>query len=93
MQTHSRYGDGRREALCAHLALLGAPLDLLHTVMDSVTLDGLIPVISEAGYENVWNDLCRSASRYASARTGGVLRVDTMMLDGQGHRIGGYSDE
>ena len=93
MQTHSRYGDGRREALCAHLALLDAPIDLLRTVMDSVTLDGLIPVIREAGYESVWNNLCRSASRYASARTGNALRVDTMMLDGQGHRIGGYTDE
>lgn len=93
MQTHSRYGDGRRETLCAHLALLGAPVDLLRTVMDSVTLDGLIPVIREAGYENVWDNLCRSASRYAAARTGNTLRVDTMMLDGQGHRIGGYTDE
>ena len=93
MQTHSRYGDGRREALCAHLALLDAPIDLLRTVMNSVTLDGLIPVIREAGYESVWNNLCRSASRYASARTGNALRVDTMMLDGQGHRIGGYTDE
>ena len=93
MQTHSRYGDGRRETLCAHLALLGAPVALLRTVMDSITLDGLIPVVREAGYDSVWDSLCRSASRYASARTGNVLRVDTVMLDGQGRRIGGYEDE
>ncbi len=93
MQTHSRFGDGRRENLCAHLALLGAPPDLLHSVMDSVTLDGLIPVIREAGYENVWDSLCRSASRYASIRTENTLRVDTMMLDGLGRRIGGFENE
>ena len=93
MQTHSRYGDGRRETLCTHLALMGAPVSLLRRVMESVTLDGMIPAVHDAGFDEVWNRLCRSASRYASARTGDAVPVDTLMLDGRGQAIGGYRYE
>ena len=34
--------DGRRETLIAHLALMGAPVELLEFVRQSVTLDGFI---------------------------------------------------
>ena len=93
MQTHSKYGDGRRETLCAHLSLMGAPAFLLQTVMESITLDGMIPVIHDAGFDEVWNNLCHSASRYASTRSGDALPVDTLMLDSRGHIIGGYQHE
>ena len=93
MQTHSRYGDGRRETLCAHLATLGAPLSLLRQVMDSTTLDGMISPIAQAGYDHVWSALCRAAVQYASARVRGSLRVGAIMLDGGGRKIGGYRDE
>lgn len=88
MQTHSRYGDGRREAVCAHLSLLGAPRELLKTVMESPTLDGVIAPIAAAGYERVWGELCRAASRYCEARTRGLLRVDTILLNAAGEPIG-----
>lgn len=90
MQTHSRYGDGRREPLAAHLALMGAPPELIQSVMDSVTLDGLIPIIAQAGYGGVWNHLCQAASRYCQARTHDRIQVDTMMLDGHGQMLGEY---
>ena len=92
MQTHSKYGDGRREVLCAFLALRGAPVSLLETVMDNVTLDAMIPVIREAGYSAVWTDLCRAASRYAGLRANGALLVDALMLDGQGNILGQWRD-
>jgi cobalt-precorrin-5B (C1)-methyltransferase len=92
MQTHSQYGDGRRETLTAHLALMGAPLSLLNQVMEAVTLDGLIPVIADAGYSLVWSRLCESASRYARARTHDRVRVDTQMLDNAGTVLGGFHD-
>ena len=72
---------------------MGAPVRLLQTVMESVTLDGLIPVIHEAGYDEVWNNLCRSASCYGFARTGKILPVDAVMLDSLGHVIGGYKHD
>ena len=92
MQTHSKYGDGRKEPLCVRLAFLGAPVSLLKTVMNSATLDGVIPIIREAGYEAVWTDLCCAAAAYASARVRGTLRVDTLMLDGQGGILGQWQD-
>ena len=90
MQTHSKYGDGRRENVCAHLALMGAPMELLNEVMKGVTLDGAIPLIHGAGYGGVWERLCEAASNYCEARTHGVLRVDTMMLDAGGNILGAH---
>ena len=92
MQTHSKYGDGRRETLCAHLALLGAPEALLCRAMEAVTLDGLIPVIGSMGYGEVWNSLCRAAAAYAKARMRTQTKVDALMLDSRGHEIGAYHD-
>lgn len=90
MQTHSKYGDGRREPLAAHLALMGAPAALIAQVMQAVTLDGLIGPIGEAGYGGVWDRLCRAASEYGEARVRRAMTVDTLMLDGQGCVIGRY---
>ena len=92
MQTHSKYGDGRRETLCAHLALMMAPSQLLRRVMEAVTLDGLIPMIADAGYHEVWSSLCRAAGGYAKARMRSSIPVDVLMLDGQGKEIGAYHD-
>ena len=88
MQTHSKYGDGRREPVVAHLALMGAPIELLEAVMNSITLDGVIPLIREAGYEEVWTRLCKAAAEYCEARTKSALKVKTVMLDGRGNSIG-----
>ena len=92
MQTHSKFGDGRKEPLCARLALMGAPVSLLQTVMNSATLDGVIPLVRKAGYDAVWTDLCRAAAAYAAARVRGALRVDALMLDGQGGILGQWRD-
>lgn len=90
MQTHSKYGDGRKEPLIAQLAMMGAPLSLLETVWQSVTLDGVVRPISEAGFNDVWNRLCKTASEYCEARTHHQLTVDAVMLDGKGNIIGEY---
>lgn len=92
MQTHSKYGDGRREPVAAHLALMGAPKELLKSVMTSVTLDGVIPLIRDAGYGEVWTKLCEAAASYCSARVKGALMVHTVMLDGQGNMLGRYGE-
>ena len=92
MQTHSKYGDGRREPLAAHLALMGAPTELMETVMKSITLDGVIPLIHERGLDEVWTRLCKAAADYCRARAKNALKVDTLMLDGQGNPLGNYEE-
>lgn len=93
MQTHSRYGDGRKEPLIAHLALLGATVSLLKAVEESVTLDGVLSFIAESGYARVWDELCRAAAHYAMARTHGKLLVSAWMMDSNGKRIGRFEAE
>ena len=93
MQTHSKYGDGRREPLCALLALMGAPQPLLQAALDCNTLDGVIPMIAAAGYEGVWSALCRRAVRYCEARCRGRLKVEALMLDSAGRIIGSSENE
>lgn len=93
MQTHNRYGDGRKETLIAHLALLGAPLSLLEAVYTGITLDGAIAPIAQAGYARVWDRLCETACRYGAARVRGQLRLSALMLDGGGAVIGRYGTE
>lgn len=88
MQTHSQYGDGRRETLIAHLALMGAPVELLEFVRQSVTLDGCISPIYDAGFDAVWTHLADAAAAYATARIHGEMRVDAVMLDAKGQILG-----
>lgn len=88
MQTHSQYGDGRRETLIAHLALMGAPIELLEFVRQSVTLDGCISPIYDAGFDAVWTHLADAAAAYAAARIHGEMRVDAVMLDAKGQILG-----
>lgn len=88
MQTHSQYGDGRRETLIAHLALMGAPVELLEFVRQSVTLDGCISPIYDAGFDAVWTHLADAAAAYAAARIHGEMRVDAVMLDAKGQILG-----
>ena len=88
MQTHSQYGDGRRETLMAHLALMDAPMSLLELVHSSVTLDGCIAPIHEAGFDAVWTRLADAAAAYAAARVHGEIRVDAVMLDAKGRVLG-----
>ena len=88
LQTHSRASDGRRETLLAHLALMGAPQDLLRQTMETVTLEGIIPAVREAGYAAVWDRLCDAAAGYASARVRGEMAVSALMLDREGQVLG-----
>lgn len=88
MQTHSQYGDGRRETLIAHLALMGAPVELLEFVRQSVTLDGCISPIYDAGFDAVWTHLADAAAAYAAAHIHGEMRVDAVMLDAKGQILG-----
>ena len=57
--THSHIADGRMETLVAHLALMGAPLDVLVAVSECDTTEAAMTVIDAAGLRDIWPLLAR----------------------------------
>ena len=88
MQTHSRYADGRREAIVTRLALMGAPVELLRGVQQSVTTDAAMELIHRAGYDGVWNELARAARQYCLLRVRNEVGIGVVFADGQGRELG-----
>lgn len=52
--THSHIADGRMETLIAHLALMGAPVELLRQVEQCTTTEAALELISEQGWQDVF---------------------------------------
>ena len=55
--THSHIADGRMETLVAHLALLGAPLELLTLVSECDTTEAAMEHIDAYGFQKIYNHL------------------------------------
>lgn len=55
--THSHIADARMETLVAHLALLGAPLELLKEVSECDTTEAAMEPIAAVGFEHIYNHL------------------------------------
>ncbi|KLV66727.1 cobalt-precorrin-5B (C(1))-methyltransferase [Citrobacter murliniae] len=57
--THSHIADARMETLVAHLALLGAPLELLTLVSDCDTTEAAMEHIDAYGFQHIYNHLAK----------------------------------
>ncbi|SCC24782.1 cobalt-precorrin-5B (C(1))-methyltransferase CbiD [Kosakonia oryziphila] len=57
--THSHIADARMETLVAHLALLGAPHDLLLKVSDCDTTEAAMEYIDAAGFSHLYTHLAK----------------------------------
>ena len=55
--THSHIADARMETLVAHLALLGAPLDLLTRVSECATTEAAMEHIAAGGFQHLYGHL------------------------------------
>ena len=93
MQTHSKYADGRREAIITQLALMGADVELLQKIQNCVTTDAIMVLLREAGLDAVWNRIAEAAHRYCSARVRGEIRMDVIVTDTPGNESGRYTEE
>lgn len=93
MQTHSRYTDGRREAIITQLALLSAPRGLIEAVYACNTTDAAMEAIHAAVYDAVWDRLAEAARRYCELRVHGAVSVDVVFVDGGGNIIGKCFEE
>ena len=88
MQTHSKYGDTRLEAIITHLARMSAPVELIESVYACRTTDAAMKLIKEAHYERVWNLMAEAAQRYCFLRVRQEMKIDIMFIDSQGCVIG-----
>lgn len=93
MQTHSRYGDARREAIITQLARLGAPVRLIEDVYACNTTDAAIACIHAAGLDAVWDHLAEAARRYCRLRTGDAIEIEVVFVDAQGSVLGKCMEE
>ena len=93
MQTHSKYADGRREAIITQLALMGAEVELLRKIQNCVTTDAIMVLVHDAGLDNVWNRIAEAVYRYCSARVRGEISIDVIVTDTPGNEIGRYMEE
>ena len=93
MQTHSKYADGRREAIITQLALMGADVELLQRIQSCVTTDAIMMLVHEAGFDAVWNRIAEAAHRYCSARVRGEISIDVIVTDTPGNEIGRHMEE
>lgn len=57
--THSHIADGRMETLIAHLALMGAPQELLIQVEQCDTTEAAMELIAEQGWQEVYARIAR----------------------------------
>ena len=82
--THSKIADGKREALCTHLALLGAERDLISKIFHSNTTNEAIEIINSAGFNHVWNKLAEIITLKCEERVLGKMKVDAVFIDNEG---------
>ena len=82
--THSKVADGRLEALCTHLALMGASQNLVHKIYHSNTTNEAVEIIRAEGFGKVWNNIAEVISKKCSQRTNGKIMVDVIFFDTEG---------
>ena len=88
MQTHSKYGDTRLEAIITHLARTSAPVSLIEAVYACKTTDAAMKLIHEAQFDGVWTLMAEAAQRYCRLRVRHEMLVDIVFIDAQGCVIG-----
>lgn len=86
--THSHIADGRLEALCTHLALMGAGRETVRKVYGSNTTREAIDIVRTEGYSAVWSVLAERVALRCTERVGGKMKVNAVFLDGEGGVLG-----
>lgn len=80
--SHSRIADARNEIMIANLAMMGADKDLLDRIDGCLATDAMLPIIKEAGYQDVFDILAQKAAKraYKYLRQDG-MEVEVYMFD------------
>ncbi len=81
--THSSTADARIEIMIYHLAMLGAPKELLDDIWACNTTDGARKVVDEAGYQDVYQRIANLCSEKCEQYTFGKLEVASIVFGGK----------
>lgn len=81
MNTHSRNADSRMEILAANAAVAGADIRIVTRIMDCVSTDDALDVLSENGLvQKVSERLMERIEFYMNHRTGGSIRTGAVIF-------------
>lgn len=81
MNTHSRYGDGRMEILCACALEAGAETALLRAVTECVTTDAAVSLLRDAGLSDAVMDvLLQRIGRHLDRRVFAGMEVGAVVF-------------
>lgn len=81
MNTHSRFGDCRRELFCAHSAICGADRETCWTLMEAATTDACLEILQQAGLrELVMASLLEAVDRHLQRRAAGAYQVGAILF-------------
>ena len=86
--THSKVADGRLEALCTHLALMGADSDIVSKIYHSNTTNEAVEIVKAEGFCGVWNNIAEAISRKCEERVNMAMKVSAVFVDGEGEILG-----
>ena len=81
MNTHSHVADGRIETICTHVALHGAPVEVVRRIYDCYTTKSAMEVVEEEGYQAIWPDIAQKASLCCMKTAHQMAEVGIILLD------------
>lgn len=84
MNTHSRWGDCRRELICAHAAAYGADREVCRALMKAATTDACIAVLDGAGLrEPVMDALLEAIQLHLERRAADAYQVGAVVFSNE----------
>lgn len=86
--THNRTGDGRKEALCTQLAIMGADKKTVKEIYECRTTEQAIEIIKKKGLEGVWSVLAEITAKRCADRYFGDLEAEAAYTDNDGSILG-----
>lgn len=91
--THSKIADGRLEALCTHLALAGAEIELINKIFHSNTTNEAIELINAANFNFIWDNIAAIIAKKCRERTFYKMKFDVFIIDNEAKILGSFKDE
>ena len=81
MNTHSAIADCRMEIIAAHCALAGAGTETIQQIMECITTEVAIEVMSEFGInDSVWDSIGKKIAYHLRERTKGGIAIEYIIF-------------